>query len=117
MVYHVGGATLNEGNPRKTFLNFRNSVANVSEKSSKKSNPFCNFYANDFGWFGWVSISFKRENLSIFLQYFKLIILFMYLLGKFYKKRNNIQKRNYYKTKSIVYRYFIKNGKEFAELF
>ena len=26
VVYHVGGATLNEGNPRKTFLNFRNSL-------------------------------------------------------------------------------------------
>ena len=25
-VYHVGGATLNKGNPRKTFLNFRNNL-------------------------------------------------------------------------------------------
>jgi len=26
IVYHVGGATLNAGNPRKTFLNFRNNL-------------------------------------------------------------------------------------------
>ena len=26
MVYHVGGATLNKSNPRKTFLNFRNNL-------------------------------------------------------------------------------------------
>jgi GT2 family glycosyltransferase len=26
VVYHVGGATLNESNPKKTFLNFRNSL-------------------------------------------------------------------------------------------
>ena len=26
MVYHVGGATLNAGHPRKTFLNFRNNL-------------------------------------------------------------------------------------------
>ena len=26
IIYHVGGATLNEGNPKKTFLNFRNSL-------------------------------------------------------------------------------------------
>ena len=26
VVYHVGGATLNAGNPRKTFLNFRNNL-------------------------------------------------------------------------------------------
>jgi GT2 family glycosyltransferase len=25
-VYHVGGATLQQGNPKKTFLNFRNSL-------------------------------------------------------------------------------------------
>ena len=25
-VYHIGGATLKESNPRKTFLNFRNSL-------------------------------------------------------------------------------------------
>ena len=25
-VYHVGGATLNKDNPRKTFLNFRNNL-------------------------------------------------------------------------------------------
>jgi hypothetical protein len=24
--YHLGGATLNQGNPRKTFLNFRNNL-------------------------------------------------------------------------------------------
>jgi hypothetical protein len=26
VVYHVGGATLNKDNPRKTFLNFRNNL-------------------------------------------------------------------------------------------
>jgi hypothetical protein len=26
VVYHVGGATLNAGHPRKTFLNFRNNL-------------------------------------------------------------------------------------------
>ena len=25
-VYHLGGASLNQGNPRKTFLNFRNNL-------------------------------------------------------------------------------------------
>ena len=28
-VYHVGGATLQETNPQKTYLNFRNSLLNV----------------------------------------------------------------------------------------
>jgi hypothetical protein len=42
---------------------------------------------------------------------------FYSVAGKFYKKRNIIQKTNYFKIKSIVYRYFIKSGKEFDKLF
>lgn len=33
-VYHVGGGTLPKGNPRKTYLNFRNSLATLYKNSS-----------------------------------------------------------------------------------
>lgn len=40
VVYHMGGATLNEENPRKTFLNFRNNLLmlykNMSDKDFNK---------------------------------------------------------------------------------
>lgn len=40
VVYHMGGATLNEENPHKTFLNFRNNLLmlfkNLSDKEFKK---------------------------------------------------------------------------------
>jgi hypothetical protein len=42
---------------------------------------------------------------------------FYHLVFQFYKKRNTTQKSNYYKINSIVYRYFVKNGKVFADLF
>ena len=35
-VYHIGGATLKETNPHKTFLNFRNSLLNVVKNVPKK---------------------------------------------------------------------------------
>jgi hypothetical protein len=39
-VYHVGGASLNQGNPRKTYLNFRNNLLllhkNLPEKKGKR---------------------------------------------------------------------------------
>lgn len=39
-VYHVGGASLNQGNPKKTYLNFRNNLLllhkNLPEKRGKK---------------------------------------------------------------------------------
>lgn len=36
-VYHVGGGTLEAGNPRKTFLNFRNNLAMIYKNLSAKS--------------------------------------------------------------------------------
>lgn len=35
IVYHVGGGTLNAGNPRKTFLNFRNSLFMLHKNVNK----------------------------------------------------------------------------------
>ena len=35
-VYHLGGATLQETNPQKTFLNFRNSLLNVIKNVPKQ---------------------------------------------------------------------------------
>jgi len=35
-VYHVGGATLRESHPRKTFLNFRNSLYTISKNVPKR---------------------------------------------------------------------------------
>jgi GT2 family glycosyltransferase len=34
-VYHVGGATLQQGNPKKTFLNFRNSLLMLTKNVPK----------------------------------------------------------------------------------
>ena len=36
-VYHVGGATLNKSNPRKTYLNFRNNLLMIYKNASEKS--------------------------------------------------------------------------------
>lgn len=37
VVYHVGGATLNKSNPRKTYLNFRNNLLMIYKNASEKS--------------------------------------------------------------------------------
>ena len=46
-VYHVGGATLQESNPRKTFLNFRNSLINIVKMFP--NNGSCLYFS--LGWF------------------------------------------------------------------
>ena len=42
---------------------------------------------------------------------------FYSLVNQFYKKRASTQKSNYYKIKNVVFSYFAKNGKVFADLF
>ena len=37
LVFHVGGATLQKGNPKKTYLNFRNSLLMLTKNLPKKS--------------------------------------------------------------------------------
>ena len=116
VVYHVGGATLNEGNPRKTFLNFRNSLLMLVKNLPKNqilSVIFMRMILDGLAGFQFLLKGKFKHFFAILQAHYS----FYVLARKFYKKRNNIQKRNYYKTKSIVYRYFIKNGKEFAELF
>jgi len=43
VVYHIGGATLKENSPKKTFLNFRNSLYTLLKNRSKKGLIFTFF--------------------------------------------------------------------------
>jgi hypothetical protein len=59
VVYHIGGATLNEGNPKKTYLNFRNSLL---AKEFTKINCFSVvFMRNGLGHLVAGSIYFLRK--------------------------------------------------------
>jgi GT2 family glycosyltransferase len=115
VVYHVGGATLNAGNPQKTFLNFRNSLLMLI-KNLPKSKLFPILFIRlllD----GIAGIKFLLEGKPLHLwAVLKSHFYFYYLFLKNYKKRDNFQSNEYYKTKSIVYNYYIKNGIVFDKL-
>lgn len=116
IVYHVGGATLNEGNPRKTFLNFRNSLFMLT-KNLPKNQLFPILFMR-MCLDGLAGIQFiLKGKIKHFWAIMEAHFAFYHLILKFYKKRNTNQKLNYYKTKSIVYSYFVKNGKVFEKLF
>ena len=116
IVYHVGGATLNEGNPRKTFLNFRNSLLMLT-KNLPKNQLFTILFMR-LCLDGLAGIQFiLKGKFKHFWAIIEAHFTFYHLVFQFYKKRNTTQKSNYYKINSIVYRYFIKNGKVFADLF
>ena len=115
VVYHVGGATLKDSNPKKTFLNFRNSLLMLT-----KNLPFEQLFPILFirlcldGIAG-IQFIFKGK-LNHFFAIIKAHFSFYALINKTLKKRKGKTSKRYYHTNSIVYRYFIKNGKVFDEI-
>jgi GT2 family glycosyltransferase len=112
VVYHVGGATLKEGSPQKTFLNFRNSLFSLLKNHPKK------------GLFGVVFIRLCLDGIAgVFFmlqgkpKHVWAIIkshFAMYAnLNKNLAKRKDNQKADYYYTKSIVFDHFIRRQKVF----
>lgn len=112
VVYHVGGATLNEGNPRKTFLNFRNSLLMLLKNLPKNqlfSIIFIRLVLDGIAGIQFIVKGKFKHCFAIVKAHYS----FFGLISRNLKKRNTVQKQNYYHTKSIVYHYFVKNGKVF----
>lgn len=112
LVYHLGGATLQQGNPIKTFLNFRNSLLMMVKNLPK--NQLLAVLIVRLILDGLAGIQFliqgKYKHLFAVL---KAHFAFYTLFNKNYKKRDSFQSNKYYLTKSIVYIYFIKKVKVF----
>ncbi|CAM1360280.1 conserved hypothetical protein [Tenacibaculum sediminilitoris] len=115
-VYHVGGATLDTLNPRKTFLNFRNSLLNlVKNLPSVKLFPiiFSRLVLDGLAGLKFVMEGKPEHLLAILKAHFS---FYMYL-SKFLKKRDRLTKNsNYYQHKSIVWQYYAKGRKQFNKL-
>jgi len=115
-VYHVGGATLAQGNPQKTYLNFRNSLVMLL-KNLPKSSLFQVLFLRML-LDGLAGIQFLlKGKFSHFWAILRAHYSFYRLFSKNYKKRETSQIQRYYKIKSIVYSYFIQKRSIFAEIF
>jgi len=115
-VYHVGGATLQQGNPRKTFLNFRNSLLMLT-KNLPQSLLFRVIFMRvclD----GLAGIQFLLKGkpahcMAIVKAHFS-------FYAKFWtstRKRRPPQSGKYYRATSIVFSYFIKKTHTYDGLF
>lgn len=112
VVYHVGGATLQQGNPRKTELNFRNSLAMLVKNLPKKQLFYVILIRLILDGIAGIQFLFQGK-LDHFLAILKAHFQFYSQIFINYKKRDQIQTEKYYNTESIVYLYFIKGIKEF----
>jgi hypothetical protein len=116
VIYHVGGATLEHANSHKTFLNFRNSLL-VLVKNAPKSQ-LINVIVVRLLLDGLAGIQFiVKGKFSHCIAIVNAHFSFYCLFRSNYKKRDTFQSDNYYKIKSIVFAYFVKNGTVFEKLF
>jgi len=127
IVYHLGGGTLSYQNPRKTFLNFRNSLIMIVKNKrglSLISNVFVRLILDGVAGVKFLLSGQPKDCWAIVKAHFS-----------FYGKTLNVMKRkkiesmaiskhglqNNHKvsgwyTKSIVFQYFIKGKKHFSDL-
>ena len=115
-VYHVGGATLKEANPTKTFLNFRNSLFSLVKNLPE--NKLVPIILARLILDGFAGLKFIMElKPKHFIAILKAHFSFYSNFSKMLKKRNKSPKtRSYYEIKSIVWQYFILGKKKYDEL-
>lgn len=115
-VYHVGGATLQQGSPMKTELNFRNSLLMLTKNLPQKELYQILFIRMVLD--GIAGIQFLLQGkLKHFFAIIKAHFSFYARFSENYYKRSNFQQAKYYTVKSIVYNYFVKNIRFFNDLF
>lgn len=115
VVYHVGGATLNESNPKKTFLNFRNSLLMLTKNLPKgKLFPiiFTRLCLDGIAGIQFITQGKFKHCFAILKAHFE----YYHLLSRNLKKRKSVQKADYFYTKSIVWSYFVQKKKIFKDL-
>ncbi len=111
-VYHVGGATLQFENPKKTFLNFRNSLLMLVKNLPKNKVFFVLFVRLILD--GIAGIQFlSKGKFKHFWAILRAHFAFYILFFKYWSKRDTKQLSNYFGSKSIVFQYFVKGGKVF----
>jgi GT2 family glycosyltransferase len=117
IVYHVGGGTLPNDNPRKMYLNFRNSLLMLT-KNLPSSMLFTTIFTR-MVLDGVAGAAFlAKGKWGFFVAVLKAHRDFYRMLPTFLKKRKEIglhQPEGFYR-KSIIISYFVKGKKRFSDL-
>ena len=117
-VYHVGGATLNTADPKKTYLNFRNSLFTLTKNAPKNLFVlvFTRLVLDGIAGLRFITELKFKHTLAIVKSH----ISFFSNLPKLLKRREILRQHInpdtipiYYKTTSIIWLYFVKNRKKF----
>ncbi len=112
-VYHLGGSTLSNMNPKKTFLNFRNSLFSITKNLPRRKAfiiIFLRLLLDGIAGFRFIlQLKFKhcfaiiRAHISFYSKF-----------SKMYKKREKSSfTKNYYIVKSIVWSHYVHQVRNF----
>lgn len=121
VVYHLGGATLHESNPHKTYLNFRNSLITLRKNLALHKSfgiIFIRHFLDLIQWFRFFFSGKFKHAFAINRAHYDFLITQSTWhnkrkkLIKLYKSPNNIGLYN----RSIVFDYFIMRKKNFEQL-
>lgn len=106
-VYHIGGGTLNKQNPKKTFLNIRNNLSMLL-----KNMPLVNlFWVLPVRLFldGMTALYLGyKEGISHIWAVIKAYFNFYLWIPQLLRNRGRNQKKHFYQTKFLVFKYFSK---------
>ncbi len=115
-VYHVGGATMHNMNPYKTFLNFRNSLYSITKNLPKRYVTLLIFIRLLLDAVAGARFLFLLQ-FRHFLAIIRAHVSYYVNLPKTLKKRGNTKKfQKYHGVTSIVWDYFVKGRKSYALL-
>ncbi|QDO95389.1 glycosyltransferase family 2 protein [Formosa sediminum] len=114
-VYHVGGATLHASNPNKTYLNFRNSLCMLVKNAAR--NIFITIIIRML-LDGLAGVQFLLQlKFKHFYAILRAHASFYSRLSSLLKQRKKlVQQPNYFKTRSIVWEYFVRKKQNFKIL-
>jgi len=114
-VYHVGGATLKVSNPQKTFLNYRNSLLMLYKNLPNNKKFGILFKRLCLDGISGVRLMLQLRPLHCF-AIIRSHFAFYGLISSYKKNIQNNSKANYYYTNSIIWEYFIRKKKYFADI-
>jgi len=115
-VYHLGGSTLNNMNPKKTYLNFRNSLFSITKNLPRRRAFTLIFLRLLLDGVAAIRFIFQLK-FNHFMAIFRAHLSFYRQFRKMYRKRekaNFILK--YYVVKSVVWSHFVNQIAKFDDL-
>jgi GT2 family glycosyltransferase len=114
-VYHVGGATLKNTNPKKTFLNFRNSLFTLTKNANGYilGKVFMRLILDGIAALKFLVELKPKHTLAILKAHFS----YYANLSRLLKQRNvSKSKIKYYQRTSIVFDYFVNKKTNYKSL-